>query len=105
MPEALEQARAILGQTLGMEACARDGRWDELPALESARAALIASWRPAAVGPAAGDLADCVAQIVSASERVARLCEERRDQLLELLRGSRRGRQAARTYENDAGAF
>jgi hypothetical protein len=101
MTEALERARAILEQTLGMEACAREGRWDELPALEAARAALIDSWRPGADDD--GGLAECLAQILLANQRIALLSEERRDQLMELLRGSRRKRRAAGAYERGAG--
>ena len=46
MNGALAQLHRILDHSLAMETCAREGRWEDLLALEAERAALIAAWRP-----------------------------------------------------------
>lgn len=104
MTGALDHLRHILDHSLAMEACAREGRWEDLLALEAERAALIAAWCPDS-GDANDEPAACLARIVEVNERLTRLSEEQRDRLMEALRGSRRKRRAVNSYEAGARTF
>jgi len=92
----------ILDCSRAMETCARDGRWEELLELETARAGMIDACFGAPVGPTSPQAAECLAAIMESNRIVLQLSEGHRDHLMGLLRGSRLQCQAANAYQDRA---
>ncbi len=98
----LQQLAAILEHSNGMLACARDRRWDDLPALESGRSRLIEDYgRQSKSRSHDDDLdaeADMLTRVIAINEELVALGMAQKKELADTLSGNRRQRDAAVAY-------
>lgn len=100
--ERLRQLSAILDSSNAMRELARDGRWDDLPELESGRSRMIEDYRVLCATRERNDdhdaEADLLERIVAINNELAELGSARKKELADTLSGSRRQRNAAFAY-------